>query len=127
VIESSLHNSLTEHLNAEITLSTIRTLDDAVTWLKSTFLSVRVRKNPQHYGLSLGPNLSEQLKQVCLHHLEKLDENHIIVWDRSTGSIQSTDLGISMARSYLKMGTVNSQKICSICYEFTTCIYFSYR
>lgn len=38
VIESSLHESLIEHLNAEIALKSIKTKQRALEWLKSTFL-----------------------------------------------------------------------------------------
>lgn len=57
-IESNLHRHLTEHLNAEIVLGTITSLDVAMDWLASTFLHVRARKNPHHYGLNV--ELSEQ-------------------------------------------------------------------
>lgn len=53
-IESNLHRHLTEHLNAEIVLGTITGLDVAMHWLASTFLYVRARKNPHHYGLNVG-------------------------------------------------------------------------
>lgn len=52
-IESNLHRHLTEHLNAEIVLGTITSLDVAMDWLASTFLYVRARKNPFHYGLKV--------------------------------------------------------------------------
>lgn len=50
-IESNLHRHLTEHLNAEVVLKTITNLDVAIQWLASTFLYVRAKKNPKHYGL----------------------------------------------------------------------------
>lgn len=53
-IESNLHRHLTEHLNAEIVLRTITELDVAMQWLSSTFLYVRARKNPHHYGINVG-------------------------------------------------------------------------
>ncbi|CAG9828891.1 unnamed protein product [Diabrotica balteata] len=52
-IESNLHRHLTEHLNAEVVLGTITGLDVALQWLASTFLYIRARANPRHYGLSL--------------------------------------------------------------------------
>ncbi|ELT92384.1 hypothetical protein CAPTEDRAFT_102528 [Capitella teleta] len=50
LIESSLHAHLIEHLNAEIVLGTISDVSVAIEWLRSTFLYIRVMKNPQHYG-----------------------------------------------------------------------------
>jgi ATP-dependent DNA helicase HFM1/MER3 len=52
LIESQLHLGLIEHLNSEICLGTITNLQTAISWLKSTFLFVRVQKNPEYYGFS---------------------------------------------------------------------------
>jgi ATP-dependent DNA helicase HFM1/MER3 len=51
LIESSLHNNLIEHLNAEVVLGTITDVSVALEWLRSTFLYIRVMKNPKHYGI----------------------------------------------------------------------------
>ncbi|CAM5171748.1 unnamed protein product, partial [Natator depressus] len=48
-IESSLHKHLVEHLNAEIVLHTITDVKIALEWIRSTFLYIRVLKNPVHY------------------------------------------------------------------------------
>ena len=50
----SFHKNLIEHLNAEIVLNTITSLTVALEWLKSTFLYIRVMKNPSYYGKELG-------------------------------------------------------------------------
>ena len=47
---TSLHHHLIEHLNAEIVLNTITDVSIALEWLKSTFLYIRILKNPTHYG-----------------------------------------------------------------------------
>jgi hypothetical protein len=48
-----LHEHLVEHLNSEIVLETILDLPSALEWIKSTFLFIRVSKNPNHYGLTV--------------------------------------------------------------------------
>ena len=53
VFNVSLHKHLIEHLNAEIVLRTINDVSVALQWLKSTFLFIRIQKNPKHYGHSL--------------------------------------------------------------------------
>ena len=50
----SLHTHLVEHLNAEIVLGTINDYSVALDWLKSTFLYVRVMRNPKHYNIRCG-------------------------------------------------------------------------
>ncbi|KAJ3362301.1 Sec63 [Allomyces arbusculus] len=52
VIESSLHQNLAEHLNAEIALGSVATTNDAVEWLRNTFLYVRLQRRPQYYGMT---------------------------------------------------------------------------
>lgn len=45
----SLHKTLVEHINSEIATRTIKTLQDAYKWLRSSFLYVRIKANPEHY------------------------------------------------------------------------------
>ena len=40
-VESGLHRSFGEHLNAEIVLQTITSVDRAIEWLKTTFMFIR--------------------------------------------------------------------------------------
>ena len=47
---NSLHTHLIEHMNAEIVLHTITDIGIALEWLKSTFLYVRICKNPSNYS-----------------------------------------------------------------------------
>lgn len=49
IVESSLHLSFAENLVVEIALGTIRTVDDAVKWLKSTYLYIRFMSNTSYY------------------------------------------------------------------------------
>jgi len=54
-----------EHLNAEIVLNTITDVSVAILWMKSTFLYVRIKKNPQHYRIRAqltDDQLEQQLK-----------------------------------------------------------------
>ena len=41
-VESQLKDALVEHLNAELTLGTIRDVSQAVAWIQTTFMFVRV-------------------------------------------------------------------------------------
>lgn len=50
-IESQFIGQLTDHLNAEVALGTVSTLNEALSWLKYTYLWVRMRKNPVAYGI----------------------------------------------------------------------------
>lgn len=50
-VESSLHKQLDDHLNAEIAMGTITSMQDAVDWLTYTFFLRRLLQNPAYYGL----------------------------------------------------------------------------
>jgi len=41
---------MVDALNAEISLGTVANAQDAVQWLGYTYLFVRMKKNPFHYG-----------------------------------------------------------------------------
>jgi replicative superfamily II helicase len=51
-IESQLHHRLEDHLNAEISLRTVTDVDDAIQWLRYTFLYVRLMKDPLKYMMA---------------------------------------------------------------------------
>lgn len=51
-IESSLIKSLPDHMNAEIVNGTINNIKEASSWLRYTFLFIRMRQNPMVYGMT---------------------------------------------------------------------------
>ena len=44
---------MNDALNAEISLGTVSSINDAVQWLGYTYLFVRIKKNPMAYGTTL--------------------------------------------------------------------------
>ncbi|VDP14627.1 unnamed protein product [Soboliphyme baturini] len=50
-VESQFLNSLDEHLNAEISLGTVASVDDAMDWLRFTYFYIRARASPITYGV----------------------------------------------------------------------------
>lgn len=63
-IESHIHKTLAEHVNAEVVLRTITDLSIAMQWLSSTFFYIRARKNPKQYSLPLGLSQSQLDKKL---------------------------------------------------------------
>lgn len=54
-IESRLHEHMAAHLNAEIASQLfMNSAENAIEWLRATFLFVRVKKNPSLYKLPKG-------------------------------------------------------------------------
>ncbi|XP_065890770.1 probable ATP-dependent DNA helicase HFM1 isoform X2 [Dysidea avara] len=101
VIESNLHKNLIEHLNAEIVLHTITSVPIALEWIKSTFLYIRIKQNPSHYGKDIPAELSKQqledkLQEMCLRDLTLLSSDMLITMTED--QLAPTDIGSMMAR-----------------------------
>ncbi|CAH3171720.1 unnamed protein product [Porites lobata] len=99
-LESSLHHHLIEHLNAEIVLNTITDVTIALEWLKSTFLYIRILKNPLHYGIPEGLKkecLEQKLQDICLKSLNTLERAGLIKMDDGF-DLKPTEAGRLMAR-----------------------------
>jgi ATP-dependent DNA helicase HFM1/MER3 len=112
-VESTLHLSLPEYLNAEIALGTITDVAAAIVWLKSTFLYVRVRREPGKYGIpanvirggiqALEKWLREELvmktaKQLSAHGMVRTDDEGY--------SLEPLEPGVIMAEHYVKLATM---------------------
>ena len=52
-IESQFISRLANHLNAEVALGTVTTVEEGMRWLSYTYLFQRMRKNPLVYGLTV--------------------------------------------------------------------------
>uniref|UniRef100_H2YTB2 DNA 3'-5' helicase n=1 Tax=Ciona savignyi TaxID=51511 RepID=H2YTB2_CIOSA len=96
-IESSLHSHLIEHLNAEIVLLTICDVSVALEWIRSTFLYIRLLKNPTHYDT--------RLHELCTHNLSQLQSFNLISIDKDQRLIPN-EPGRLMARYCLTFDTV---------------------
>jgi hypothetical protein len=68
LIESRLPSQLTEHLNSEIVLRSIRDIESMLSWASSTFFSVRAKKVPAKYFPQLksvgGADASSQVDRL---------------------------------------------------------------
>jgi ATP-dependent DNA helicase HFM1/MER3 len=82
VIESTFHLNLIEHLNSEIVLRTINSVDSGKRWLAGTFLSVRIGRNPMHYRLTTasghGYKVDDKLAEICERNIKLLQEHQLI-------------------------------------------------
>ncbi|KAI6658705.1 ATP-dependent DNA helicase HFM1-like [Oopsacas minuta] len=110
-VESYLHQNLIEHLNAEVVLGTIEEVIVALKWIKSTFLYVRVRRNPSHYlgednTLVSEDYLDKKLQEMCLKDLQLLNEAELIKLNPNSRFITPTPLGRLMARFCLSFPTM---------------------
>lgn len=108
VLESCLHQNLIEHLNAEISLGTVDNLESAKQWLASTFLYVRLGKNPSHYRFREGVDDNfdgNLLEQLCRKDITLLQDAELI---KQEARLVSTEFGQAMARYYVTFDTMKS-------------------
>ncbi|XP_038054687.1 probable ATP-dependent DNA helicase HFM1 [Patiria miniata] len=108
-IESSLHNHLIEHLNAEIVLHTINDISIALEWLKSTFLYIRIMKNPSHYGIPTGlskEQMEKKLQDMCIRDLNLLSNFGLVKMDPETMDLKPLETGRLMARYCIAFDTM---------------------
>ena len=97
-IESTLAQSLENHLNAEIVGGSVTNLREAVTWLSYTYLYVRMLKNPLVYGLGwddvlLDPTLLGKREKLIQDAALVLHKSRMIRFDPVSGNFGTTDLG----------------------------------
>jgi replicative superfamily II helicase len=110
-IESRFAENLTDNLNAEIALGTVTNLDEAVRWLSYTYLYVRMRKNPFHYGLTWkdvgdDPTLVQRRRDLIIMAAKVLCKAQMIVFDENTGYFTAKDLGRIASLFYIKTASV---------------------
>lgn len=99
VLESSLHLSLSEHLNSEIALGTITDMDTAKEWLHNSFLYRRLQKNPGHYDVKKEGNRTweERMDDLVTHNVSALQEAQMVDQDKDN-ALSSTDYGDIMSK-----------------------------
>ncbi|TPX60937.1 hypothetical protein PhCBS80983_g01485 [Powellomyces hirtus] len=114
IIESSLHENLIEHLNSEVVLGSINSFESASEWLQSSFLYVRMRKNPAHYKLKNCSNVEgklsaeKRLESICLRDLELLNTHGLVRLLEEQKTLGTTAYGQSMMKYYIKFKTAVS-------------------
>jgi activating signal cointegrator complex subunit 3 len=110
-VESALQARMADHLNAEICLGTVSSLQEGAVWLGYTYLYIRAARNPLAYGIS--PEARERdpdlfgwrlgLLRACAR---RLDAVRMVRFNPATGALDPTELGRIAASFYLGLGTI---------------------
>jgi pre-mRNA-splicing helicase BRR2 len=107
-VESQLIKKLPDHLNAEIVLGTVQTIEEAADWLSYTFLYIRMLQNPTLYGignaqatLKEDPTLRARRMDLAHSAANMLEKSHLVRYDRKSGALQTTPLGRVASQFYI--------------------------
>ena len=113
---------MVDALNAEISLGTVGSINDAVQWLRYTYLYVRMRKNPLQYGMGFltfhslllirntglsreevieDPFINSKLHEFIQAKANQLAKARMITFDHKTEKLLITDLGRIAAKYYI--------------------------
>lgn len=90
---------------------TITNIDEAIEWLSYTYLFVRMKINPQVYGINYGdvqadPQLEMKRRELIKTAAAALDKARMIRFNERTGDMNVTDLGRTASHFYIKYDTV---------------------
>ncbi|KAI8847431.1 Sec63 Brl domain-containing protein [Chytridium lagenaria] len=119
-IESRFAENLTDNLNAEISLGTVTNIEEeAIKWLGYTYLFVRMRKNPFHYGLDWkvledDPNLGRRCGDLLKVAAQNLHKAQMIVFDERTGFLTPKDLGRTASNYYIRTPKMSEADVLSM-------------
>ena len=105
ILESSLHQNLTEHLNSEIGLGTITNVPSAKDLIHKSFLRQRIQQNPHHYhiGKSAEQTWEERLDDMVLTSIKKLRESELLETEGhdDVANLTVTEYGDIMSKVWL--------------------------
>ncbi|KAG2659864.1 ATP-dependent DNA helicase MER3 homolog [Panicum virgatum] len=118
MVESQLLPCAVEHLNAEIVQLTVPDISLAIEWIKCSYLYIRIKKNPENYGIKRGTPrdlLEKQIKDICVEKIRELVEYGLIWTDECAFLLQPLEPGKLMAKFYLKFDTMKLLVKASAC------------
>ncbi|KAF7255818.1 hypothetical protein EG68_07047 [Paragonimus skrjabini miyazakii] len=108
LIESNLHKKLTDHINTEVALGTVTSLDELMWWLNNSFLYVRIKKAPHVYDMPYGVTqnfLDSHLQMICENELKQLQKLGLVSYDEESTQINKTELGTLVMKNHLNATT----------------------
>lgn len=112
-IESKFIGGLVDSLNAEISLGTVASIRDGVSWLGYTYLFTRMKRTPLTYGMTYDevaddPHLGAKRQQLIHVGVKKLVEAKMVEHDPVTERLKVTDLGRIAAKYYIGYRTIET-------------------
>ncbi|PHU01806.1 ATP-dependent DNA helicase MER3 -like protein [Capsicum chinense] len=100
---------VTEHLTAEIVQLTVSDITGAIEWMKCSYLYVRMKKNPEKYGVRkglIGNRLERHMQDICVQNVNELSRYQLIWTDEDGFLLKPLEPGKLMTKYYLKFDTM---------------------
>jgi antiviral helicase SLH1 len=105
-IESQFSRKMVDNLNAEISLGTVTSIPEAITWLGYSYMFVRMRKNPMAYGIDWNelvndPNLVQRRRDLVVKAARVLQTSQMIIFNETTEELRAKDVGRIASQFYV--------------------------
>ncbi|KAH7138864.1 Sec63 Brl domain-containing protein [Dendryphion nanum] len=110
-IESRFSARLVDNLNAEISLGTVTTVQEAVQWLGYSYLFVRMQKSPLSYGIEWAeirddPQLVQRRRKLIIDASRILQKSQMIIFNETTEDLRSKDVGRIASQYYVQQSSI---------------------
>jgi antiviral helicase SLH1 len=110
-IESRFSSRLVDNLNAEISLGTVTTVQEAVQWLGYSYLFVRMQKNPLTYGIEWAeirddPQLVQRRRKLIIDAARVLQTSQMVIFNETTEDLRAKDVGRIASQFYVQQSSV---------------------
>lgn len=105
-IESKFSQKLVDNLNAEISLGTVTSVQEGVTWLGYSYLFVRMRRNFKGYGIEWNeyeddPQLGQRRRKLIIDAARTLHRSQMIIFNEKTEELRAKDVGRIASQYYV--------------------------
>lgn len=105
-IESNFSKRMVDNLNAEISLGTVTSVAEAVTWLGYSYLFVRMQRNPMAYGIDWAeirddPQLVQRRRELIIKAARVLQQSQMIIFNETTEELRAKDVGRIASQYYV--------------------------
>ena len=112
-IESKFSRKLVDNLNAEISLGTVTSVQEAVQWLGYSYLFVRMKKNYINYGIEYAeyrddPQLVQRRRKLIVEAATDLETSQMIIFNRITEELKPKDVGRIASQYYILQSSIDT-------------------
>lgn len=110
-IESKFSSKLIDNLNAEISLGTVTSIQEAVQWVGYSYLFVRMQRSPMTYGIDWpelrdDPTLVQRRRQLVIQAARELQKSQMIIFNETTEDMRIKDVGRIASQYYISHSSI---------------------